>query len=189
MNLEEIKKEWKLHGDWIQTFSGRKVYPLALTVEQINIFDIANALSMLCRFGGHIHTFYSVAEHSVRVSRIGDQSNALWKLLHDATEAYLVDLPRPIKRSRYFGELYRLAESEAEIIIAEKFTLPLPMPKEVKECDEILLLTEQRDLLGPQIEPWQIKVKPLEETIVPLAPAEARDAFLFRYEEIIRREE
>src|SRR5271165_7548492 len=85
-------------GDWIQTYTGRVMYPLDPRPEEINIIDIAHALSNLCRFTGHVRTFYSVAEHSVRVSQHCDPKDALWGLLHDASEAYLADMSRPMKR-------------------------------------------------------------------------------------------
>ena len=92
-------------GDWIQTMSGVIFYPLDPRPEEIRIEDIAHALSHQCRFAGHCREFYSVAEHSVRVSRELPQEFMLWGLLHDASEAYLVDLPRPIKRWSAMGRL------------------------------------------------------------------------------------
>src|SRR5690606_5290032 len=80
-------------GDWMQTFTGRAVYPLDLRPDDIDIQDIAHALSMQCRYAGHTRQFYSVAEHSVHVARWCRQygpAAALEGLLHDATEAYLV---------------------------------------------------------------------------------------------------
>src|SRR5262245_27549306 len=99
-------------GDWMQTISGRKFWPLDPRPEEVCIEDIGHALSLVCRFGGHCHTFYSVAEHSVRVSLLAEdmaKSSAHWTdenirmialsgLLHDAAEAYIGDMVRPLKR-------------------------------------------------------------------------------------------
>src|ERR1039457_118422 len=83
---------------FIGTFSGLRFWPLDPNPEKILIDDIAHALAHQCRFGGHASRFYSVAEHSVHVSRLCPPEDALWGLLHDASEAYLVDLPRPLKQ-------------------------------------------------------------------------------------------
>ena len=79
------------------TYTGRQFFPLTPRQEDIDIEDIAHSLSRLCRFNGHCKSFYSVAEHSYRISYIVPPEFALWGLLHDAGEAYLSDLPRPIK--------------------------------------------------------------------------------------------
>src|SRR5579885_2784587 len=88
------------HGDWIQTYCGVAFYPLDPRPEEILIEDIAHALSMLCRFTGHVKRFYSVAQHCVYVSHRCDPKDALWGLLHDAAEAYLNDISRPVKSLR-----------------------------------------------------------------------------------------
>jgi uncharacterized protein len=98
-------------GDWIQTYTGKQFWPLSPLPEDIVIEDIAHALSMQCRFGGHVRTFYSVAQHSVHVSLLVEPQYALWGLLHDAAEAYLVDLPRPIKKFSEMGLLYQEIEA------------------------------------------------------------------------------
>src|SRR4051812_6540197 len=85
-------------GDWMQTISGKAFFPLDPRPADVDIQDIAHALAFQCRFGGHVKEFYSVAEHSVRVSLICAHEDAKWGLLHDATEAYLSDIVRPVKR-------------------------------------------------------------------------------------------
>jgi hypothetical protein len=74
-------------GDWMQTFTGRRFWPLDPRGEDVLIEDIAHALSLLTRYGGHCTRFYSVAEHSVLLARAATPENALWLLLHDASEA------------------------------------------------------------------------------------------------------
>lgn len=83
--------------DWIQTYTGRRFFPLEPNPADVDIRDIAHALALETRFGGHSRVFYSVAEHCVRVSHEVEPPHALWGLLHDAAEAYLADVPRPVK--------------------------------------------------------------------------------------------
>ena len=90
-------------GDWMCTASGVTFYPLDPRPEEIRIEDIAHSLALQCRFAGHCREFYSVAEHSVRGAQALRSIGATVAmqaafLLHDASEAYAVDLPRPIKR-------------------------------------------------------------------------------------------
>lgn len=137
---------------WMQTFSGRAVYPLALKPEDIDLADIAHALSMQCRFAGHVKWHLSVAQHAVLVSKHVRPENAAWGLLHDATEAYLVDLPRPVKSIMLD---YQEAEARLELAIAARFGLAWPMPEDVKRADLEALATEYRDLLGPGEREWE----------------------------------
>lgn len=144
--------------DWIQTYTGKKFFPLDPRLEDICIEDIARALSMQCRYAGHVARFYSVAEHSVRVSRIieertGDLNKALWGLLHDATEAYLCDIPRPLKRQTVFAA-YRDAERLLMTVIAERFGLVGNEPEEVIALDTEILGTEARELKSPIHPDW-----------------------------------
>jgi hypothetical protein len=171
-------------GDWIQTFSGRHISPFHLTGEEIVIEDIAHALSHLCRFGGHAQRFYSVAQHSLVVSLCCPAEHALWGLLHDAAEAYLSDIPRPIKRHL---PMYRETEDRLLRTIAERFALSWPMPGIVKEVDTAALGTEAQHLMG-NIDDWADlrNVQPLvpAERLVPIldwTPAHAKQHFLDRF--------
>jgi len=141
-------------GDWIQTYTGKKFYPLDPRPEDIDIRDIAHALSNQCRFGGHIKQFYSVAEHAVRVSKLLPQPLKLRGLLHDASEAYLMDIPSPFK---YLPEMstYRTFESAAQFIIYLRFNIYGPDPVEVRKADKIMLAVEARDLLAPLLPGWE----------------------------------
>lgn len=165
-------------GDWIQTYLGTVFYPLDPRQEEIDISDIAHALSNLCRFGGHCNQFYSVAEHSVRVALILPQEQRLWGLLHDASEAYLCDLPRPIKRFAEFGPLYREVEDNLQKIIFEKYGLIGKVPDSVKKADTDLLMTEKRDLMHGCNKAWEDIGVPLIGTIVPQTTREAEEWFL-----------
>lgn len=149
-----------MRSSWIETFTGRKFCPLDPNPEDICIKDIAHSLSNICRYTGATRVFYSVAEHSLRIShsilnQTKDNKLALWGLLHDASEAYLTDIPRPIKASVYFkdpveGTLHSYYEIEANLlkVIIEHFGLEWPMPVEVKEADDAILVKEKKQLLN-----------------------------------------
>jgi len=171
----------------IGTFSGLRVDPLSLRVNDINIIDIAHSLSLQCRFGGHIVDFFSVAQHCVNVSNAVPPQDALWGLLHDATEAYLKDIPTPLKKSHVFAP-YRELEDEVLGKIAEAFALPMPMPQSVRDADIIELLTEGLSLHPSYGEWWKNgsfqHLSPRAEKIKPLPAWRAEDAFLNRYYEL-----
>lgn len=169
---------------WIQTYSARPFYPVNPRPDDVYIEDIAHSLSLQCRFNGHCHHFYSVAEHSVRVADILPVDLQLWGLLHDAAEAYVSDLPRPIKV--HLPE-YQRAEEVVLCAVAEKFGLSWPMPERVREADDRLLVTEARDLMGPPPQSWGLSAEPLPETIEPRTPAQAEALFLKRFEELSDR--
>lgn len=126
----------------IKTFSGR-VDPLNPDPEEIVIEDIAHALSRQCRYNGHCNGFLSVARHSIWVSDLlfndgHDPRTQLSGLLHDAAEAYLGDLVRPLKHTP-FGQMYLEAEGKIEAVICEKFGVPYPIPEVVMAADNYIL--------------------------------------------------
>src|SRR5438093_1391342 len=107
-------------GDWMQTYSGAKFYPMHPRAEDVDPIDIAHSLSLLCRYNGHLDRFYSVGEHCVLMSQAVGPENALWALLHDATEAYVGDMVRPLKLQQpSFVE----AEDRVMAAICERFGL------------------------------------------------------------------
>lgn len=143
---------------WIQTFTGRKVFPLQLRPEDVNLFDIAHSLARQCRFAGHTRQHYSVAQHSLLVAEQLPPGLRLWGLLHDASEAYLTDIPRPLKRLPEFA-FYREAEARAMLAICERFGLDPVEPACVKEADRLLLVTEARDFMAPLHDDWEYQPK------------------------------
>jgi uncharacterized protein len=165
---------------WIQTYTGRRFNSTNPVPEAININDIAHALSMQCRFSGHVKSFYSVAQHCVLVSYICDRDDALAGLLHDASEAYLVDIPRPIKKSGKFDN-YLEFEVRMEKAIAERFGVPDKMPESVRIADDLLLATEARDLMSPLHPSWVQVAEALPFSIKPMSQAEAKRAYLSRF--------
>lgn len=168
---------------YITTHSGRQLDPLAPRVEDIHIGDIAHALSQLCRFAGHTSKFYSVAEHSVRVSFLVDDRAAMHALLHDATEAYLVDVPTPLKR---LLPQYREIEKRLLTTIYAAFGLEADTYKEqVKQADLSMCAAEVRDLM-PIADYGLEGVRPDPHIIVPWAPDFAQEMFLTRFSQLRR---
>jgi hypothetical protein len=169
--------------DWFQTFLGLKVFPLDLKPEEIDIRDIAHSLAMQCRFNGHTRKFYSVAHHSVLVSYYLPHILAREGLMHDATEAYLHDVVRPIKHHPAMV-FYRRAEARAEKAIWKRFGLaPLSVEDEalVKLVDNRVLMTEKRDLLkSKEINRWSIKAEPYHGIIDPWNPDRSEYEFFRR---------
>lgn len=175
----------------IVTFSGRTVNPLDMKPGDIDIHDMAHALGNSCRFSGHVRKFYSVAEHSVRVTRWvkqsgGDVIDQRWALVHDGTEAYLIDLPKPLKADPKFGRPFRAAESKLEDVIAARFGLPGKMPQIVHDGDKALFGAESRDLMpsARQWEAWPVPdhIRVPVHEIKPWGPEKATRKFLDEFE-------
>lgn len=162
----------------IMTSSGRLFDLAEPTPEQVHIEDIAHALSNTCRFSGHVRSFYSVAQHCVLVSLHCDLEDALWGLLHDAAEAYLIDMPTPVKRAL---SVYGYWETQIQRIVCEKFGLHPDMPPSVQHADGRLLATEARDLCHPNWSTLLAHHQPLDARIEPWTPAQAKRLFLFRF--------
>jgi hypothetical protein len=169
----------------IITRTGRHFDILDPDPELINLTDIAAALSKLCRFGGHCMQFYSVAEHCVLTTRLiaenmQDREDLLaWALLHDASEAFIVDIPRPVKRQ--LPEYQRL-EEVIQRAIAERFNLPWPIPDEVYQADNDMLIMEMESYMlkdslhSLQHTPRYTLIDGLPST--PLDPMSAESLFL-----------
>lgn len=175
-------------GDWIQTRNRVRFYPLDPRPEEVLIEDIAFALAHTNRFNGHAGQ-YSVAEHSCRVAQVlldeevmgGNSELVLAGLLHDAAEAYVADLPRPLKVSfRQAGfRTYDHAEELVMNAVERRFGLPegICSCPSVQRVDAILLATERRDLF-PNALPWSALPKPLRRPIVPWSARIAERNFL-----------
>ena len=170
-------------GDWMQVFTGTAFWPVDPRPDEVALADIAHALSMLCRYGGHTRHFYSVAEHCVLLSHAVAPQHALWALLHDAAEAYLCDLPRPIKR---LMPTYNDAETVVLAAICERFGLALGIPPEVTDADTRILLDERAALMAmPPPSPWGIEhLEPLGVDIQCWTPSEAEVIFGRRFMEL-----
>lgn len=172
----------------ILTQGGRYIDFIAVDANVYDIEDIAHALANLGRFTGHTRTFYSVAQHSVLASLIVPAEDALAALLHDAPEAYLGDVAKPLK------ELlpdYRAIEERLERSLFAQFGVPYPLPASVKRADRIMLATEKRDLMPAHdracgSDEWALiaGIEPLADRIVPMPPWAAKQLFLARLDEL-----
>jgi len=189
----------------IETLNGHFADPLNMDPDDLRIGDIAHALAHTCRFSGYTSRHYSVAEHSVYVARIvatrlatetlypawAEREIIRQALLHDATEAYLIDMPSPIKRA--FPE-YRAAEKRLWEVIAKKFDVPVEMHPFVKDADGRICTTEKLALLGPVTteEEWGQFMRDFPpytgaEDIIDryaVQPAQARRRFLDMFDQV-----
>jgi 5'-nucleotidase len=128
-----------MKSEYIRTFTGAKFYPLDPDPDFVRIEDIAHSLSLVCRWAGHVPHFYSVALHSIHVSRMVDSGQALAALLHDASEAYLGDMAKPVKLDM---PDYNLAENRLMSTIALALGFDFPLTDQVKKADAAALFLE-----------------------------------------------
>lgn len=141
-------------GDWMQTRYGRQYWPLDPSPDDVAVDDIASHLSKICRYNGACTVFYSVAEHSVHVSRLVPDELALPALFHDAAEAYCQDIVRPVKR--HLAE-YAAIEQANEVAIIVGLNLPIigrTHRETIKDADDAMLLAEQREIMLPPPADW-----------------------------------
>lgn len=165
---------------WAQTYTGKKFDYSNPLPASIDIRDIAHALSLVCRFGGHCRDFYSVAQHSVYVSQFVRADLALIGLLHDAAEAYIGDMVSPLKRQI---ESFNVLEGRVFSAIASKLGIPASLPDEVKAADIALLAAEARDLMEAAPEDWGIPAaKRSIPKIIPWSPVQAEKHFMNRFD-------
>lgn len=186
-------------GDWFQSLTGRKIYPLDPEIGDIRIYEIAWALSHICRYNGHLFKHYSVAQHSLEVLECvmgipwrqrfyveqpagGDRcALALAALLHDAPEAYLGDVIRPLKRGGGVSDAWLEAEKKWSRLVERAFGLPEGLIDDpaIKKADDRVLLAERRDLLEQPPANWRERdYPPAEQMIHVESPEFVRQRFL-----------
>lgn len=194
----------------IETFTGRYMDTRRPMPSMISVEDIAHALANICRYGGHCRRFYSVAEHAVfvstRLERRGNVFAALFSgLHHDDAEAYLGDIPRPLKP--LLGKTYELLTNRMDAAIAVALSLPdisRAMHYEIKAADNWALFVEARYLLpsqgkgwwdgGQSAQTWDIDSLP-SRIVTPdywrggLSPDAAEALFLARHKELLDRKD
>jgi hypothetical protein len=172
-------------GLWMQTYTNGKFYgePPCFHLNVYNIEDIAESLSKKVRWGGHCKGFYTVAQHCVHVCDILPKELRLEGLLHDMSETFLGDVPRPVKAAVPGVRPY---EDLLYVSMATQFGVLADLPKEVHEADNILLVTEARDLMGDPEWTKSTPFKPLAEPIEPWWIEKSKIEFLKRYDEYKR---
>ncbi len=150
---------------------------------EFSIIDIAHALSNICRFTGHTRSFYSVAQHSVLVSHLVPAHMAFMGLMHDAAEAFVGDMSRPLKQ---LLPQYKEIELRVERAIFDRFDLPHELPPEIKHADNVALATEKRDLMLVTRDEWHVLrgVQPSAHRIWAKQPTDAKMMFLHRVREL-----
>lgn len=173
---------------WIRTYSGIAFDLDDPRPEMVVIDDIAVALARLPRFLGHTFQPYNVAQHSLLVSNLCPEF-PLEALLHDAHEAYVGDLTRPLKRllETYAPGVWKGLEGRIQAAIEKRFgLLHCASVGEIKFADDALLVTEARDLLPRGTEEWDaIPAQPLVSRIEPLGEDAAREFFVAKFHELM----
>lgn len=169
-NQNEDKYNW---SGVLETASGIAFDVYNPTEEMVTLEDIARSLSLICRYNGHLPKFYSVAEHSVRVawrlqSICSSTREQLGGLLHDAAEAYVGDMVRPLKRHGELGYHHSNLELGVMQVISNKFNIPFPLPKSVHEADKYLYYWEVENIRTGKYAGWD--------------PDSAYDAFMRRFQ-------
>ena len=167
---------------YIRLHSGKKFDFINPDPSEIDIKDIAYSLSGKCRFNDHTNQFYSVAQHCCLCADNVDDIYKFDALMHDASEAYLQDIPSPLKA---LIPEYKAIEKGVEGIIAEKFNLAYPHPPQVKAIDMIMLVTEMRDFM-PGDDRKCLTFEPLDESITGWDRMTAYIEFMNRYEKFRR---
>ena len=146
-----------------------------------SILEIVHALSNICRYGGHSNRFYSVAEHSVIVSKLVPSKYALIGLLHDASEAFVGDMPSPLKA---LCPEYREIEGRVHRAIAKAFDLPYPFPPEIKLADKQAYRAEREQITTVADNMWYTDIPPADINVQCLCPELAHWQFLQRFNQI-----
>ncbi len=183
---------------FIELFGDSKWYP-SRSDNEITIYQVAHSLSSLGRFTGHANRIngnvYTVAEHSVKVSYLVPTVTAL---MHDAHEAIVNDLSKPVKV--FIGGSYNTLEDDTEAQFARIFGLDRPMSPEIKEADIHMVLIEAFDLLVSQGKDWGYYEKERDEAMKLYieqpelraecwSPEKAYEKFMVRYMELTEKED
>ena len=134
---------------WIETYLGIQFDILETRPESIQIEDIAHALSQANRYTGHCRFPYPVAQHSRLGSYLVPQQHALQFLLHDASEAYIGDMNRPLKHYTKAGDEYRIVEAKIQTMIYMRFGCSPIEADVVKHVDNQMLYAEKAQLMSP----------------------------------------
>jgi len=169
-------------GPTIRLHSGAILDFLNPSASDFTIEDIAHGLANVCRYAGQCDKFYSVAEHSLLVSDTA-QGFEYAALLHDAAEAFIGDITRPLKQ--LLPEFKRI-EGAIQHCIFSRFGLPLELPSEVKRADLRVLAAEQAQIMPPGTSGWAqaAGIDPAPILVRHLEPELAKSLFLEKFEQL-----
>jgi hypothetical protein len=187
MNREVLSTNSDGATDWIETHSAKYFQYLKRNPENIVIEDIAHALSQICRFSGQCKEFYSVAQHCCIVHDVAPSHLKLDGLLHDASEAYISDIPRPVKTI-----VYQIKELETfiQMQVAQRFKLSFPYKSQIEILDTQLMLAEAQQLFRQKVAWWVEGMDPLDVIVTPCwNPKIAETEFLKRFDKLVRCQE
>lgn len=171
---------------WLLTHSGRQFDLIDPQPDMIDLVDIVKGLSREARFAGQSRYYYTVAQHSVMASRIVPPEFAFEALLHDASEAYIKDIPRPLKQ---LLPDYRAVEAKVDSAVRERFGLPARQSGAVSHADRVMLATERRDLMPADANDWPILngIRPLDRRLTAVNCRSAEMMFMQRLLEVIQQ--
>ena len=186
------KQEKKLETDtaykavnYIETYTGRAVYPLSPKVEDVSIIDIAHHLSQQCRYSGATSWLYSTAQHCCLLADYvekvmkGSPIDCLQILIHDAAETYLVDMPRPIKQ--HMPE-FRMWDRAIQMCVRSWVGLgDVPLPPWQDDLDSRIIVDERAQVMSDSGNDWGHDLEPLGIVVEPWFPVHAEQRFLMRY--------
>jgi hypothetical protein len=176
----------KTMGNYIETYTGKRIFYDNIKSEDITIIDIGHALSQLCRYTGHTKEFYSIAQHSILVSdNLGTLAEKRAGLLHDASEAYINDLASPLKK--FLGDSsYTELEDDFHEVINRKFNITDGMTSNIKKVDLQALFTEKRDVTNNAHTDWGwgYDIEMFKDKIIPLPPKGVKRLFFDRFKKL-----
>lgn len=176
-----------LKPGWMMTCTGKILYPLEMRVEDICIADIAHHSAFQCRYAGAVKKHYSVAEHSVYISRFAEPEDRREALLHDAGEAYVQDLLMGLKHSGLM-EAYRELEKGIEALINQRFNInSTPESRaRIKALDTRIVMDETRALLPDCTPFWEARkgLEPLGMKVHGFKNIDAEMMFLRRFDRL-----
>lgn len=168
---------------FVETYTGKYVDLENPKPHMIDIVDIAHGLSKLCRFGGAVSKFYSVAEHAVVMSSYNHSLEVKqWFLLHDAAECYTGEILGPFKAM--FDEI-AWREDIILLTVAEKFGLIIPPPlEEIKFMDQQMCLLEAQQLLKSKGSWCKVEREIVGINLECWEPEIAKSEFLIQYKKL-----
>lgn len=176
---------------YIVTFTGKQFFLLKPRLEDIDIIDIAHSEAMQCRWTGHSRYHYSIAQHSVLCSFLGPEDEALERLMHDGSEAYIGDWNRPLKHYSSAGDAYRKVEKPLQELVYQATGCRTIEPASVKIADEAMLYAELE-----QLTPWprdfevsnpHTRSKAADVKIEQWSPEYAERMFLERFQYLYKK--